>query len=265
MNYQPTAAQENTIGRAREILTRQCADGYGITLAPEPELPPLGPKNRMDWRYGIHDRQLTARRGYQLDDVQQARYDAALRDRSNRPRQSPDTPVVVSGTDLPPDVLAAAGPQARQGVVGGKPVPEGGCSGEARRTLATDARGPSPVADRLMSASYPRSMNEPDVKQVFAEWSACMAERGFHYNAPMEANDDPAFHAGAVGATRTEISTAVADLDCRETHHVAEVWHAAEARLQAEAVDQNLADLTTELRALDHTLVIAQKIVDSSH
>ncbi|MFF4224252.1 hypothetical protein ACFYZH_15500 [Streptomyces abikoensis] len=261
MRYQPTPAQARIISQARETLTRQCAGRYGVTLTPEPELPPLGPKNTMDWRYGIHDRELTARRGYQVDDAQQARYDAALRAQAKLPRPSQDTAVVVSGTRLPPDVLAATSPQAQKGIVAGKPVPDGGCGGEAQRTLGTTTQGVSPLVARLMTASYPQSMKEPDVKHVFAQWSACMRERGFHYDAPMDANDDPAFRPSPEGVTRKEIATAVADLDCREAHHVAEVWHTAETRLQDQAVTQYTAPLAADLRALDHTLTTAQRIV----
>ncbi|MEV5240866.1 hypothetical protein AB0K89_17445 [Streptomyces cinnamoneus] len=261
MRYQATPAQARTIGEAREILTRQCARRYGITLAPEPVLPPLGPKNQMDWRYGIHDRELTARRGYQVDDAQQARYDAALRARAGLPQPARDTPVVVSGTHLPPDVLAATGPEARKGIVDGKPVPDGGCSGEARRTVGTATQGVSPLVARLMSASYPESMKEPEVKRVFAQWSACMRARGFRYDAPMEANDDPSFRPGREGVTRKEIAVALADLDCREAHHVAEVWHTAETRLQNKAVAANAADLSADRRALDRILATAEQIV----
>ncbi|KAB7843676.1 hypothetical protein [Streptomyces mobaraensis] len=262
MRYLPTDAQARTIGRARETLTRDCARRYGITLTPEPELPPLGPKNVMDWRYGIHDRGLTARRGYQVDDAQQARYDAALRARGKLPRPSPDTSVVVSGTRLPPDVLAAAGPEARKGVVAGKPVPDGGCAGEAQRTLGTATQGVSPFVARLMTASYPRSMEEPDVRRVFARWSGCMRERGFRYAAPMDANDDPAFRPGPRGVTREEIATAVADLDCRAAHRVAEVWHTAETRLQNDVVAREAATLAAERRALDRTLATARRVVE---
>ncbi|MGI5340750.1 hypothetical protein ACQEVS_26820 [Streptomyces sp. CA-181903] len=261
MRYLPTEAQARTISRAQETLTRQCARRYGITLTPEPELPPLGPKNVMDWRYGIHDRGLTVRRGYQVDDAQQARYDAALRARARLPRPARDTPVVVSGTHLPADVLAAVGTEARKGVVAGKPVPDGGCGGEAQRALGTTNQGVSPFVARLMTASYPRSMKEPDVKRAFAQWSACMRERGFRYGAPMEANDDPAFHPGPRGVTRKEIDTAVADLDCREAHSVAEVWHAAETRLQNDVVIREKAALAGERRALDRTLAAARQVV----
>ncbi|MEU1308420.1 hypothetical protein ABZ419_05915 [Streptomyces cinnamoneus] len=263
MRYQATPAQARTISAARETLTRQCARRYGITLTPEPVLPPLGPKNQMDWRYGIHDRELTARRGYQVDDAQQARYDAALRAQAGLPRPAQDTPVVVSGTHLPPDVLAATSAQAQKGIVAGKPVPDGGCSGEAQRTVGTATQGASPLVARLMTASYPESMKEPEVKHVFAQWSACMRERGFRYDAPMEANDDPSFRPGREGVTRKEIAVALADLDCREAHHVAEVWHTAEARLQAKAIAGNTTDLTADRAALDRTLATAEQIVKS--
>ncbi|MFI1106202.1 hypothetical protein [Streptomyces melanogenes] len=265
IRYQPTTEQARTIRQARETLIEQCARRYGITLTPDPELPPLGPKNQMDWRYGIHERDLTERRGYQVDDKQQARYDAALQAQSSRPRPPRDTPVVVNGTKLPPEALAATSADAQKGIVAGKPVPDGGCSGEANRALGTSTQGFAPLVDRLMNASYPQSMKEPDVKDVFARWSACMRARGFSYSAPMDANDDPAFRASPSGVSRHEIDTALADLDCRTTHRVAEVWHGAEARIQAHAVTENASDLATARRDLDHTVAVAQRITASTH
>ncbi|WP_369384173.1 hypothetical protein [Streptomyces sp. cg36] len=265
MRYQPTPEQARTIRQARETLIEQCARRYGITLTPDPELPPLGPKNQMDWRYGIHERDLTERRGYQVDDKQQARYDAALQAQANRPRPPRDTPVVVGGTKIPPEALATTSSDAQEGIVAGKPVPDGGCSGEANRALGTSTQGFAPLVDRLMNASYPQSMKEPDVKNVFAHWSTCMRTRGFSYSAPMDANDDPAFRASPSGVSRHEINTALADLDCRTTYRVAEIWHAAETRLQEQAVARNASALAAARRDLDHTLAAARTIKAPPH
>ncbi|MCZ0982105.1 hypothetical protein O1L60_33065 [Streptomyces diastatochromogenes] len=70
----------------------------------------------------------------------------------------------------------------------------------------------------------------------------------------MAANDDPRFRPTPEGASRTEIATALADIDCRATHRVAEVWHAAETRIQRASIARDATALAADRRALDGSL-----------
>ncbi|WP_369147709.1 hypothetical protein [Streptomyces sp. R44] len=252
--YHPTTEQSRTLARAERKLVGQCLQGFGIAWKPAPELPAIGPRNMLDWRYGIHDAGMSAKFGYQVDPAQQARYDAALREADARPQLSADAQVVLGGTDLPAELLQNAGPEARRGFYGGRKIPEGGCFGEARRTLGGSAQGASPLVQRLTNESYPASMADPLVKAVFGRWSACMKAKGFTYPAPMAANDDPRFRPSPGGASRAEIDTALADIDCRATHRVAETWHEAETRIQRAAIARDATVLAADRRALDTSL-----------
>ncbi|WP_406179539.1 hypothetical protein [Streptomyces sp. NBC_01006] len=262
MRYAPTPAEERTLARAEEGLVQQCAAGFGVRLPPEPELPPIGGRNLMDWRYGIHDPALTSLRGYQTDAAQQARYDASLREASRTPRSAPDTDVLLMGRDIPPDLLARASPGVRDGVFAGKTIPQGGCVGEARRTLYTSTRGVSPLVRQLSSDSYPKSAETPEVRAVFERWSRCMAEKGFTYAKPMDANDDPRFRPRPDHTvTSLETTTALADLGCRTAGHVAETWHAAEVRVQQESIAGHSGALDADRQALDRSLAVAAQVL----
>ncbi|MCB5165039.1 hypothetical protein LG634_09385 [Streptomyces bambusae] len=249
--YRPTPEQARTIARAETTLVGRCLAGFGIVWKPLPALPADGPRTELDRRYGIHDRDLAARYGYQVDPLQQARYDAAVRAAEQRPRLSADARVALSGTGSPPGLPAEAGPEARRGRVNGRKVPAGGCTGEARRALGSPTQGVSPLVQRLANSSYPQSLDAPSVRAVFARWSACMRTKGFTYGVPMAADDDPRFRPRPGGPSATEIRTALADLDCRVTHQVAETWHAAEAAIQRESVARHAKELAADRRALD--------------
>ncbi|MEV7419134.1 hypothetical protein [Streptomyces sp. NPDC089919] len=259
--YRPTAEQDRTITDAETTLVERCLAGFGVAWRPPAELPPIGPRNLLDWRYGIHDRAAAAAYGYQVDPRQQARYDAALRAEEQRPGLAPDAQIALAGTDAPPELLAQAGPEARRGRVAGRKVPAGGCLGEARRTLGSDTRGVSPLVQRLTNSSYPQSMAAPAVKAVFARWSACMRAKGFTYPAPMAANDDPQFRPRPQGPSAKEIATAVADIDCRVAHRVAETWHTAEAAAQRRSIADHAGELAADRRALDAVVHKARAVL----
>ncbi|WP_086822529.1 hypothetical protein [Streptomyces sp. NRRL B-24572] len=252
--YRPTAEQTRTLARAEQKLVGRCLEDFGIVWKPAPALPPVGPKNMLDWRYGIHDARMSAKFGYQVDPAQQARYEKALKAADAQPQLSADAQLVLGGTDVPAELLQQVGPEARRGFYGGRKIPEGGCFGRARRTLGGSVQGVSPLVQRLTSDSYPTSMEDPLVKAAFARWSACMKTKGFTYPAPMAANDDPRFRPGPGGASRVEIDTALADIGCRATHRVAEIWHEAETRIQRASITRNAAALAADRRALDTSL-----------
>ncbi|MER7952417.1 hypothetical protein ABTY59_34000 [Streptomyces sp. NPDC096079] len=259
--YRPTAEQTRTLARAEQKLVDRCLKGFGIDWKPAPELPEIGPKNLLDWRYGIHDAAMSAKFGYQVDPAQQARYDQALREADARPRPSDDVELVLGGTDVPAEIREKASPEVRGGVYAGRRIPEGGCFGEARRTLGGSSQGVSPLVQRLTYDSYPASTRDPRVREVFARWSACMKAEGYTYPAPMAANDDPRFRPRPGGPSRLEIDTALADLGCRATYRVAEVWHDAETRIQRAAITREASALAADRRALDTTLRTAAGVL----
>lgn len=261
MRYQPTSAEEKTIAAAEEHLVRQCAKTFGVNWNPDPPLPPIGGRNAMDWRYGIHDPALSAERGYQTDAAQQQRFDNAMSAMNKRPRPAAETTIVLMGVGIPGDVLAQADPQARKGIVAGRKVPEGGCTALARKKLGTTTQGVSPRAQELGVESYPESMKHRETKTAFANWSKCMKGRGFSYATPMEASDDPRFQPSNSKVSRTEIETALADIDCRRAHRVTEIWHSAEVKVQNDLMAKNAEALESARRSLDEVLLRSKEVL----
>ncbi|MDJ0344626.1 hypothetical protein QMK19_27055 [Streptomyces sp. H10-C2] len=146
-------------------------------------------------------------------------------------------------------------------MIAGKKVPPGGCFGEARQILGSSTRGVSPLVQQLTNKSYPESMNDPGVKAVFAQWSGCMRQKGFSYAAPMDPNDDPRFRPSPKGVSPLEIATAMADLSCRDTYKIAEVWHEAESRIQQRYIQENAAALAADRRNLDAVIRQATSVL----
>ncbi|WP_369142124.1 hypothetical protein [Streptomyces sp. R44] len=250
--YQPTERQAAAIAAAEGTLVQRCMRSFGKEWRPAPALPRIGPRNMMDWRYGIHDEALSSRRGYQPDAAEQARYDAALRAQSERPAPSPDEELLLGGSNLPESAREQAGPEARQGSFDGRKIPPGGCFGQARATLGSQSRGVSPLVERLNFASYDASLRDPAVREVFGLWSACMREEGYSYAAPLDADQDPRFRPDPrPRVSAGQIATALADLSCRRRHRVAEVWHGVEVRIQDRYIRDNAARLAADRRTLD--------------
>lgn len=256
--YRPTEAQAKSISLAEAELVGRCMKEFGVTWKPQAELPEVGPRNMLDWRYGIHDAALSASRGYQTDAAEQARYEAALRADESRPAPTADAKVLLGGTDAPGGTPAGASAEVRGGTKNGRRIPPGGCFGQARATLGSATHGITPLVDRLTFDSYPASLEASEVKAVFARWSSCMARRGYHYAAPMDADQDPRFRPSRAGVSPQEIATALADLACREEHRVTRTWFETERRIQEGYVRQNAAQLAADRRSLDRVIHTAE-------
>jgi hypothetical protein len=123
----------------------------------------------------------------------------------------------------------------------GKPVPEGGCMGEARRALVRDgAVGEAEPVRRIDTASVLRAMEDPRVRSAFDQWSACMEKRGHAYDDPWQAINDKAFR--GPGVTPREIATAVADVACKRETNLVGVWYAVDAAYLSRQLALPMAD-----------------------
>jgi hypothetical protein len=130
-------------------------------------------------------------------------------------------------------------------VPAGRPVPPGGCSGQAERELqqaginaATQQSGgsdPSTLASSVQLSSFERAQSSPPVRAVFARWSACMRGFGDHYATPFTAAGDPRWTHSAT-ASPLEIETAEHDIACKLRVNVLGVEFAAVSRYQDQAI-----------------------------
>ncbi|GAA3501827.1 hypothetical protein GCM10019016_089340 [Streptomyces prasinosporus] len=207
-------AEIGQLTRAMSSLARSCMKEAGFTYRPETaQSPDIGV---MDRRYGIANSHTAQTYGYHF-------------------------PTPEAGRESGAASLSEAGRVA----LAGKPLadgtldPDGGCIGEAKQRLAgSDAEfGPDDAARKLNMESYARSQKDPRVLAVFRAWSACMAEKGYRYDSPMEAIDDPAF-AGDKAAS-TEISTARADVGCKKKTGLVRTWFDVESAWQRTEIEKN--------------------------
>lgn len=204
-----------------------CADTSGtaegvVTATPNSPSAPRVPAGN-ERRYGITDLASAKRYGYRVP---------------AEPRR--DVPDRASGGPAETSALTGHGRRT----VRGRPIPEGGCIGEAGRAL-----GGSPdagLAQRLSFASYDRSRRDSRVRAVVARWSRCMAARGYDYRGPLDPPADPRFTGKA---DRGQIRTAVADIGCKDRANVVGVWSAVESAYQRPLIERYRGPLERVRRA----------------
>ncbi|MEV7418846.1 hypothetical protein [Streptomyces sp. NPDC089919] len=258
--YRPGEEQRRTLVGAEQTLVRSCMRRYGFDWAPSEEIPAPGPRNAMDWRYGIHDARLAATRGYQPDQAQQEQYDRARRAVAARPPLSAEgRAVLTGGTGAGPH--RGKGPAVRAPV---RAVPPGGCLGEARSRLGTASHGSSPLVEGLLADALRQAAREPAVRAVFRLWSQCMRTSGYRYADPLALAADPRFARTPHPVGAVETGTALADLRCRGRLRVTEVWYGAEVRVQERAVAAHAAELAAVREGLDEVFRNATEVVAQS-
>jgi hypothetical protein len=65
-------------------------------------------------------------------------------------------------------------------------------------------------------------------------------------------------------ADHSEIATATADIQCRDRHRVAEVWHEAEVSMQNRLIAENRTALEADRKALRRTVRTARRILGTT-
>jgi hypothetical protein len=204
--FMATKAETRLISEARDSLIDKCMEDAGFEKwTPAPDLPELGGTTLVDWRYGIHDADAAAERGYHPAAEQQQAYDEAM----------------------------MAGAVDESGADEGKLR---GCV-QAADGQAPSAQ-PADLVQRIGGDSFRQSKKDPNVVAVFAKWSSCMKAKGYSYKEPMEANDDARF-SDHRKVTALEIATAKADIQCRDRYSVEKTWFDAEAKQQLKAIEKN--------------------------
>ncbi|KJE23815.1 hypothetical protein FF36_01748 [Frankia torreyi] len=214
--YLLSPRESASVARAYRALLAQCTRRFGL---PDPRPRPVAsdlPATLNERRYGITDAALAATAGYRVS--------------KPRPAGEPPTPAESATTPDPGtlDILTGRHP----GAVDGRPIPAGGCAGEAKRRLNAGApAGTDPdLAQRLSQTSYFASGRDGRVQEVLRAWSACMGRHGLHYSSPLDAAADPRFRTGPVSATETAV--AATDITCKKQTNLVGVWFDVESELQ---------------------------------
>jgi hypothetical protein len=224
--YLPSTSDVGRIVRAQGVLTLACMRKFGFDYQPAEKPAQPAPPPGHARRYGITDASLAAAYGYGLPRTE---------GEATSGRQSSRTPDPVEVA-----VLLGRGQRS----YAGKPVPDGGCLGEARRTI--EAAGPDladpHLAQQLAVESFDRSRQDSRVRAVFAAWSACMRAEGYDYGDPLDPPADPTL---GERRTREAIDTALADIRCKVETNLVGVWFAVESVYQRRSVEANHEALET--------------------
>lgn len=239
--FAPSAEDGARVQAAYRVRLRQCVAGFGLEFATQtaPSQPPaLGPNAR---RYGVTDAETAAAYGYRV----------APEPATQKPppkRLSTEVETVLSGKG--------------QSTINGKPVPAGGCVAKAQNDING---GPATVddslADRLSRESFSRSEADSRTRAALARWSTCMKAKGFDYATPDSAVGDPGFATSAV--TKVEISTAKADIVCKEQTNLVGIWAAVEMAYQQRIIAANQSALAALRQMHDAQVKIAAVVLST--
>jgi hypothetical protein len=241
-DYLPSVADADRLARAGRALLRQCMHEFGFDYV-TPELGPwAGPRTWTERRYGLTD-PAQARHGYWPESRAAAARGAAVR----LARRRAAAPTEAEGAAL-------TGRGAR--VLNGKPVPPGGCAGEAQRRLtAHDPPGADQyLAQRLTSDSFFGSQRDARVRRATQQWVSCMKAAGYDYAGPLDPPKDRRFQRAV---TPLEISTAGADVACKKWTNLVGVWFTVESTQQRSLVEANRAGLDRARTAVQAELAVA--------
>jgi hypothetical protein len=214
--YAFTLPETGRIDLARELLAGRCMQRLGYAFDADAARREIDAGNRntvanLGWygnkrRYGVTDPAIAARYGYHL----------------------------VTGT------LGGTSPAPGFGTVtpAMRTALTGTCTREASTALSPDGVvGEADVVAALGSASFRDSMHSPTVTAVFAQWSACMLEKGYHYATPAVAGAE--FDVDDPHITPAETAAASADVACKQRTRLLEVWQSFETTEQNRRIAQN--------------------------
>ncbi|MFE3143136.1 hypothetical protein [Streptomyces scopuliridis] len=120
------------------------------------------------------------------------------------------------------------------------------CREKANDELTRNARGKFAHFEDLKSKAHDDALRMPNVRQRMAEWSACMEESGYSYATPKEAyskwNSEDAKE-----SSENEVSTARADVKCKDETKLVSVWFSAE-RMEEEKQERKHATYLRKLK-----------------
>ncbi|MGW4651584.1 hypothetical protein [Kitasatospora sp. NPDC004289] len=232
--YLMTADQERTVARAEQLLAGDCLRRFGLDWRPAAPPPDAaGPVNAQ--RYGLIDPAEAERLGYHP-----------------LPR-----PAAEAAPEPTPEVVTAYGGKGAA-ELNGVPVPEGGCLGEARRTLGVGRFSQGSIElNRIPTDSFTRAGKDPRTVAATAEWSACMQRAGYSYPDIWRANDDPRWNAAQ--PTELERATARADVACKAATRLPTVLLTVESDLQRAAIEAHRPALD---RAREHQGAVLAKAAE---
>jgi len=236
--YKPSAAEQNVVGNAEKKLMTECMRRFGFTWSsPTSQTPPTRHADRL---YGVADIDTAQKYGYHLPPVNGRANNPGGHDGSRASTtSSPSELLVLSGSA---NGLSTSGPA---GTYQNKPIPVGGCAGEARRVVTgADEIDRTHLAESITVGMWQKSKSDQRVTAVVKAWSTCMAEAGYTYASPLDAGNDHPEWLRADQPTPAEIQLSVADVRCKQRTNLIGVWFSVESAYETALIQRHFEELT---------------------
>ncbi len=136
-----------------------------------------------------------------------------------------------------------------------------GCTGRAYDELDG---GPTPVdahslVGGLAGTAEQETESDPRVRRALAAWSACMRGNGYSYQTPMQA----ASESWPNSPTPLEISTAKADVLCKQRTDLPSLWQDVEAGYERALITQNATALAQVRQRINAEVGRAEAVLRS--
>lgn len=235
MTYELSSTQSAEANYLSQLDTQRCMRGFGFDYLPGLSASSVAENVRIteeldSRRYGVSDASVIATYGYHL-------------------------PPWTKGTAAPAAFPAPGNPEFAvltgqpAGSYHSRPIPQGGCTGQASRELAaagidTGAQasgGPdSGLVQQMTAQDFTRAQSDPRVRAVDARWARCMRSYGYTYATPFQAAERWNLNAPVSSA---EVQTAEHDVACKKQVNLIGVDFAVES-------DYENADIAHNSQAL---------------
>lgn len=244
--YMFTLPQAQDANQARFTLAARCLSQFGFSYTP-PSADPARMAVTVETltrRYGITDAAVAATRGYHL------------------PGEPAGNVGLLTAGMSPAELAVFEGPHPGDPTAyAGRPIPSGGCDGQARGTIAGNGEfAHSALAAQIQAEGFADSMKDQRVVAVFARWSACMATAGYHYANPLDSVSDDRWTDAQPNAT--ELAVARTDLNCKASTGLVHVWYTVESAIENASIAKSRTALLDVRRQRDAQLAVIGTVLD---
>lgn len=226
---------------ARAVLAAECLARFGVEVTTTD----LNPGPLPDFHesthtrlYGVFDREIAAEWGYGVPPDWGNVWPHGT-GQSGRDLTEAERFLLVGRTE--PAYMDRALPEDEHG----DRLPENGCFGEADRTLSGGL--PDPDFTVTNNDSHAVAGDDRRVRAATEAWSDCMRRHGFDY----ESVGQPQDRQWPEPAGDEEITTALADVDCKVETNLVGIWVGVESEIQERFIRDNWAELQQLRRWLD--------------
>lgn len=250
--YHVPADVQNLVLHAEHEAMIACMARFGLDWdAPVIEVEAGGPSH--DRLFGVTD----------LDEVKQYGYHAPSLGALNADGSTSDPVKDANSYDYTDEQDAVASGSTELAEVNGVKIPAGGCITEARSRVGTQEGLVVELTEATIGYGAMQADKDPRVLKGFDQWSKCMADSGYPYSTPWEANDDPAW--GTFEATAEEIAVAVTDVQCQQKSNLSGLRVAVAAAWQREYMQAHKEDFAMMKKSIAQQRVNAASILVSGN